>query len=98
MKLRRTLPLVSVFLVVAGAVVAQRYRGEGWGGDSNSRTAREVGNHSTETPVWTNARGFEKDVFTFARIRYSMGMGGGYYRRRGGGWGTDLPDSDLNLS
>ncbi len=48
---------------------------------------------STGTPAWTNAPGFERDVFTFVRIRYSRGGSG-----RGGGWMTDLPDSDLNLS
>jgi hypothetical protein len=44
------------------------------------------------TPEWKNAAGFEKDVFTFVRIRYS-----GAYRARGG-WNTDWPDADLNLS
>jgi hypothetical protein len=58
------------------------------------RTAREVPSDSTGTPVWTNAPGFQKDVFTFARVRYDRG-GAGYGR---GGWATDLPDSDLNLS
>ena len=98
--MRRGVPILGLFLAVAGGLLAQRFRGEGWGGDDSTRTAREVGNHSTETPIWTNPRGFEKDVFTFARIRYSRGMGGGYYRRRwgGSGWGTDMPDSDLNLS
>ena len=38
-------------------------------------------------------------MFTFARIRYSSDWGGGWYGRRGGGgWLTDAPDSDLNLS
>lgn len=57
------------------------------------RTPREVPSHSTGTPVWTNPKGFEKDVFTFVRVRrgrapYSFG----------GNWATDTPDSDLNLS
>ena len=96
----RFLPVASLFLVVAGIIMAQGFRGEGWGGDDRTRTAREVGNHSTETPDWTNSRGFEKDVFTFARIRYTQGNGRSRYRRRrgGSGWGTDMPDSDLNLS
>jgi hypothetical protein len=72
--------------------VAQRYYGRGWDSDQ-SRTAREVGQHAAETPSWTNAPGFEQDVFTFARIRYDRGGYGGR-----GGWATDLPDSDLNLS
>jgi hypothetical protein len=56
--------------------------------------------HSNVTPEWQNARGFEKDVFTFVRIRY------GTYNRRGsngiwlgsGRWTTDWPDADLNFS
>jgi len=44
-------------------------------------------------PTWEVAKGFEKDVFTFVRIRYqSHGYG------RGGGWSTDYRDSELNFS
>lgn len=60
-------------------------------------TAREIGNHSYDTPEWTNPVGFERDVFTFARVRYESASGGGG-RGGGGGWSTDTPDSDLNLS
>ena len=61
-----------------------------------TRTSRELDSRSTGTPVWTNAPTFEHDVFTFARVRYDKRPDG---RRRGsGGWTTDLPDSDLNLS
>ena len=63
------------------------------------RTARETASHSTGTPNWTNAPGFEKDVFTFARVIYKYGKGP---RISGSaspwGWITDYPDSDLNLS
>lgn len=102
----KRVPLTLFLLVgVAGFVFAQRggFRGGfGWGGgegggDSRTRTAREVGSHSTETPVWTNPKGFERDTFTFTRIRYTSGGGFGG-RRRGPGWDTDMPDSDLNLS
>ncbi len=66
------------------------------------RTAREIDSHSTGTPEWKNPPGFEKDVFTFARIIFKVGMG----RGTGGGWGTgrrfgwwvDFPDADLNFS
>lgn len=100
---RRLFALIA-FGAVAGLVMAQRYsRGGFWGGDSGwgrgeVRTAREIPTHSTGTPMWENTRGFDHDVFTFTRIRYSSGRGGGNYGRRGGGWATDLPDSDLNLS
>jgi hypothetical protein len=52
--------------------------------------------HSSETPTWENPKGFEKDVFTFVRIRY--GSGGRSYRRGGYRWTTDYPDAELNLS
>lgn len=60
------------------------------------RTAREVGNHSVITPEWSNPVGFERDVFTFARVQYDSASTGS--RGGGGGWTTDTPDSDLNLS
>lgn len=55
-----------------------------------------------QVPDWETDPAFAEDVFTFARIRYSSGYGGGgrwYGRSRGrGGWATDYPDSDLNFS
>lgn len=77
--------------LIAAIALAQRrwgWRTAGW----DVRTAREVPSGSTGTPTWTNAPGFERDVLTFARIRYDDNGGGR------GGWTTDLPDSDLNLS
>jgi hypothetical protein len=64
----------------------------GWIGE-DVRTAREVPSHSTGTPDWSNPPGFEKDVFTFVRIRRERA-----YSSSGGSWSTDTPDSDLNLS
>ncbi len=61
-----------------------------------TRTARELGSRSTGTPEWINPRGFETDVFTFARLRYDRAPRPATGRR--GGWTTDLPDADLNLS
>jgi hypothetical protein len=92
--------LLTLFLFGAGLLLAQRF-GRGWGGegrvpeDAPIRTAREVPTHSTEFPRWTNAVGFEKDVFTFARVRYRRNWRGPY---RAGYCFTDFPDSDLNLS
>jgi hypothetical protein len=89
--------MIAVFVLLAvSAVLAQRRFGGrgGWGRDYYSdsvRTPREIPQHSYETPTWTNATGFEKDVFTFVRIKRERGG-------RGGGWATDAPDSDLNLS
>jgi hypothetical protein len=96
--------ILGFFVVCAGLVMAQRFgRGGFWGGGEGSgangeaRTAREIPTHSTGTPMWENPKGFGQDVFTFTRIRWSSGRMGGF-SRRGGGWATDLPDSDLNLS
>ena len=94
--MKRRLFIATLFLAATGFVMAQ-FRGDSFDGDADTKTAREVGNHSTETPNWSNPAGFEKDVFTFARVRYTRGRGN-FYRRRGSGWGTDMPDSDLNLS
>src|SRR5437868_462762 len=91
--------LVLITLLGAEAVLAQF-----WGGGEfhrpeydTARTAREVPSHSADTPSWTNAPGFGRDVFTFVRIRRDRSP---YSSRRGraGSWWTDFPDSDLNLS
>jgi hypothetical protein len=93
---------VAVLMLLTGVVVAQRSGrggfGGGWGRGRNAEaesylTPREMDQHGGETPNWTNAPGFEKDVFTFVRIKRD---GGGF--ARGGPWWTDTPDSDLNLS
>jgi len=88
---RLLIPLLLVS-VTAAALAQRRWRG-GRGDDENIRTAREMPSHSTGNPTWENPPAFKNDVFTFARIRYDRGGWG-----RGGGWATDLPDSDLNLS
>jgi hypothetical protein len=68
--------------------------------ENRVRTARETVSHSTGTPNWTNPRGFEKDVFTFARVIFRVGIstavGVGQGRRLG--WWVDYPDADLNFS
>ncbi len=89
--------LISCLFAALAAVTFGQWGGRGdRSGDPYDlpRTAREVGNHDTETPAWTNPPAHAKDVFTFTRIAYERGG----YGRRGGGWATDMPDSDLNLS
>lgn len=63
-------------------------------------TAREVGSHSSGTPDWTNAPGFEEDVFTFTRIIFQNNpqANGRRARFRWLGWWVDYPDADLNFS
>ena len=86
-------------VVVAGKVLFAQGRFMGGGGiyvPPGTRTARELGTRSTGTPKWENERGFETDVFTFARLRFDSAPRPPGSRR--GSWTTDLPDADLNLS
>ncbi len=93
--------LATLLLVLPAMAQYDRnsYRGEGYyDGINQAKTARESLPHSGETPTWTNRVSFEKDVFSFARVRYTR-----YGRRsnvwwNGGYWYSDYPDSDLNLS
>ena len=106
----------AIFLLLhlgVAPILAQRWWGSG-GGDTGFvyteehvrvnvdtvRTAREIAQHSTETPNWTNEPGFEKDVFTFVRLIYrrAPNSSGISVTSSGRGWITDFPDSDLNLS
>jgi len=95
---------ISALVLTLGAVVLAQFdrprgrRGRGSESYELPRTAREIPQHDTETPTWTNPPAHAKDVFTFTRIVYDSGYGGYGYGRRGGGWMTDAPDSDLNLS
>jgi hypothetical protein len=103
MTLRPTIPVpllvVLTMLVVASVGVAQ-FRSRSRASGPVPKTARESEQNSNETPKWTNAPGFRKDVFTFVRIRY-----GTHNRRLSNGfffgderWRIDYPDADLNIS
>lgn len=72
-----------------------RTEGGDWVDETRIRTAREIASHSTGSPEWTNAPGFEKDVFTFVRIIRDRNPYGSF---SAGDWITDFPDSDLNFS
>ncbi len=63
-------------------------------------TARETDSHSSGTPNWTNAPGFEEDVFTFTRVIFQSDSRPGLTRGRFRwlGWWVDYPDADLNFS
>jgi len=94
----RTWVVLGMILLTVALVAQRRGRRGGGrfyyrGGGEGARTARELPSGSTGTPVWTNRAGFEKDTFTFCRIRYTWNG-----ENRGGDWETDAPDSDLNLS
>jgi hypothetical protein len=102
--MKRRAFILTAFLSCAVITFAQwrggrgggRGGGGGWGESyipDSARTAREVQSHSTGTPVWSNPKDFEHDVFTFVRVRRDRAPW-----TRGGPWSTDAPDSDLNLS
>jgi hypothetical protein len=98
-----------------GVCIGQpRFGGRFWAGDNGPmiqleggnlvnedtvRTARETASHSTGLLNWTNLPGFEKDVFTFARVIYQQNTDPRVRRVPGPlRWVNDYPDSDLNLS
>ncbi|MEO8426014.1 MAG: DUF4159 domain-containing protein [Verrucomicrobiota bacterium] len=84
---------IALIGAVAGSAIAQRQRAR----NASYQTAREAESNSVGTPNWTVEKGFQKDVFTFVRIKYSSR--GGYGRWSGyNRWEIDFPDSDLNLS
>ena len=96
--MKRFASAVVIFALAAGIVLAQRGfrrggRGYWRGYHEDNRTPREIPQNGNETPTWTNAPGFEKDVFTFVRMKRARAP-----YRSGGSWDTDTPDSDLNLS
>jgi uncharacterized protein DUF4159 len=80
-------------LVLALAASGDRVRYTG----GTFKTAREAQDEPEGTPTWTNDPVFKRDVFTFARIEYSIGD----YGQGSSGpmrWSADFPDSDLNFS
>jgi hypothetical protein len=95
--------LLCLLVLTGDTVLGQRFRGGGWGvsewripEDAVIRTAREVPTHSVDMPPWTNAPGFEHDVFTFTRIQYRRDPYA--LSPRAGYCFIDFPDADLNLS
>jgi hypothetical protein len=106
---RRFLFLALVTAILVGVGLAQPRFDRGFWGDEHGpivrteggqlvnedtvRTARETAPHSVDLPAWTNAPGFEQDVFTFTRILFKSPG-----RPAWVSWLNDYPDADLNLS
>jgi Domain of unknown function (DUF4159) len=98
--LKRLAPFSLAFAILLSAALAQpawlhRFGGGGWNSQYDlAHTPRDIPQHGDyETPYWTNTAGFDKDTFTFVRIkRKRLGSS------TGGFWWTDTPDSDLNLA
>lgn len=87
----RLLILTLALCVAAGAVLAQRFRSRYSNRDYGNPRAHAEGE---APPPWKVDSELPKDIFTFVRIRYSSD----YYRGGRGGWATDWPDAELNLS
>ena len=89
-RIRTFLVCIAIVVLTSSVIVAQYGRGQ---------RGRNYGNDSRAgVPMWEIDMDFPRDVFTFARVRYSDGYGGRGWGRRGGKWATDYPDSDLNFS
>jgi hypothetical protein len=98
--------LTCLVLLVSGLALGQQW----WqqqGGRRGRRPMRQwqqgpptIPDDRAGVPDWKVDQKFKDDVFTFVRVQYSSGYGGGGWGRRGwgGGWATDFPDSDLNFS
>src|SRR5256884_8616475 len=87
--MRKLASAVLIFVLVAVIVVAQRGSRGGYGGRGfrrgyyeDYRTPREITQHGHETPPRTNGAGFEKDVFTFVRVKRARPL-----QLRRGPWG-----------
>ncbi len=94
------LPLL--LLATPGPVLAQgRAPGPIGGGEivvpESVTSQRDVETRTGDMPFWTNPPAFKQELFTFARVRYDKNPFA-QRNRRTGGWTTDLPDSDINLS
>jgi hypothetical protein len=83
--------LALIAVVLAGVALAQFGRGWRQGGFDDTLDGGRPDRYGV--PDWEVKRHMPDDLFTFVRVRYrSDGW------RRGGGWRTDYPDSDLNFS
>ena len=78
---------IPMILVLVTSLAAAQ-RGAWW-----QNRGLETGRNGV--PDWEIDADFERDVFTFVRIKYESIGGRG---RGGGGWRTDYRDSDLNFS
>src|SRR6266511_2582853 len=85
---RRFIAVAVLGVLAVGASLAQR---------SAREYDQEQGGNA---PTWKVEEPFKRDVFTFARIKYSVdgAHGFGHGARPEMRWLIDAPDSDLNFS
>lgn len=84
-RLRWMLSAVLLLMLSTTVLVAMQ---RGWGRRGGYRDS----DYRNGVPVWDHSTSHPHDCFTFARVIYDSSGG------RGGGWATDMPDSDLNFS
>jgi hypothetical protein len=86
-----TAAVLALSVIGVGAAALAQFRGRRMPvyGDGPIVGPVDRGN----VPTWPIDKQFEKDVWTFARLRYRS-----TYERRSLAWWTDYPDADLNLS
>jgi len=81
--------------VVAGVLIGLLLALVAPGQPEGRRRSRSYDSDRYGIPTWDLHPTMPRDVFTFARVRYSS-FGRGW--RWGGGWATDYRDADLNFS
>jgi hypothetical protein len=91
-KLWLTFALVGLVSAIAFA----QFRGGGGGGGRGGGRGRQPPdpNERGNVPQWQLEPAFERDCFTFARVKYTTAGA----ERSSRAWWTDFPDADLNLS
>ncbi|MDY3560758.1 DUF4159 domain-containing protein [Gemmata sp. JC673] len=87
---RRFVVAAVVFASVAGGLVSAARQ-------PRYRAPSELPANRAGVPDWKVDPNFKNDVFTFVRIEYDS-LRRGFGRGGGGGWRTDWPDAELNLS
>lgn len=95
MNVSRNLLLVVLLLTLGfgGWVAAQQeWVRENWSGRYGRYGMRRI--DTNLQPMWPENREFRKDVFTFARVRYTSARDVWGQPQ----WSVDYPDSDMNLS
>jgi len=96
MNTRRWIRAVAIAALIIAVGLSLAHSQQWWEGRGGYRgRSYELPPDRRGVPDWESDRQFEKDVFTFVRIEYDSYRGRG---RRGAGWDTDWPDSDLNFS
>ncbi len=88
---RRFGPAALALVLAWGAWVA-------WAQELEPTARQADAERGNIAPVWTNRAGFQKDSFTFVRLKYAVDGKHGYGRDPDRRWQIDFPDSELNFS